>query len=108
MTSTAVTTAAAVCTMSAACHQFKEMPKAEKDATKHQAEATKHQAEKDATKHQAEATKHQAEEDATSEATKHQIEEGGNLSGFDFANRRVIDLRNEWYLAASVYRGTPP
>ena len=95
MTSTAVTTAAAVCTMSAACHQFKEMPKAEKDATKHQAE-------KDATKHQAEATKHQAE------ATKHQIEEGGNLSGFDFANRRVIDLRNEWYLAASVYRGTPP
>ena len=104
MTSTAVTTAAAVCTMSAACHQFKEMPKAEKDATKHQAEkdATKHQAEKDATKHQAEATKHQAE------ATKHQIEEGGNLSGFDFANRRVIDLRNEWYLAASVYRGTPP
>ena len=92
MTSTAVTTAAAVCTMSAACHQFKEMPKAEKDATKHQAEATKHQ----------------AEEDATSEATKHQIEEGGNLSGFDFANRRVIDLRNEWYLTASVYRGTPP
>ncbi len=72
MTSTAVTTAAAVCTMSAACHQFKEMPKAEEDAT------------------------------------KHQIEEGGNLSGFDFANRRVIDLRNEWYLTASVYRGTPP
>ena len=97
MTSTAVTTAAAVCTMSAACHQFKEMPKAEKDATKHQAEkdATKHQAEKDATKHQA-------------EATKHQIEEGGKLSEFDFANRRVIDLRNEWSLAASVYRGTPP
>ena len=97
MTSTAVTTAAAVCTMSAACHQFKEMPKAEKDATKRQAEkdATKHQAEEDATKHQA-------------EATKHQIEEGGKLSEFDFANRRVIDLRNEWSLAASVYRGTPP
>ena len=88
MTSTAVTTAAAVCTMSAACHQFKEMPKAEKDATKHQAE-------EDATKHQA-------------EATKHQIEEGGKLSGFDFANRRVIDLRNEWSLDASLYRGTPP
>ena len=88
MTSTAVTTAAAVCTMSAACHQFKEMPKAEKDATKHQAEE--------------EATKHQAE------ATMHQIEEGGKLSGFDFANRRVIDLRNEWTLASYVCRGTPP
>ena len=104
MTSTAVTTAAVVCTMSAACHQFKEMPKAEEDATKHQAEedATKHQAEEDATMHQDEATNHQAE------ATKHQIEEGGKLSAFDFANRRVIDLRNEWALASAVCRGTPP
>ena len=86
MTSTAVTTAAAVCAMSVACHQFKEVPKAEEDLTKHQAEATMHQ----------------------DEATKHQIEEGGKLSGFDFANRRVIDLRNEWSLDASLYRGTPP
>ena len=30
------------------------------------------------------------------------------LSGFDFANRRVIDLRNEWSCAAAICRGTPP
>ena len=32
MSSTAVTTAAAVFAMSAACHQFQEMPQAEKQA----------------------------------------------------------------------------
>ena len=31
-----------------------------------------------------------------------------DLSGFDFANRRVIYLRNEWSCAAAICRGTPP
>jgi hypothetical protein len=30
------------------------------------------------------------------------------LSGFDFANQRVINLRNEWTHIVSVCRGTPP
>ena len=32
----------------------------------------------------------------------------GYLSGFDFANRRVIHLRNEWTHYLAVCRGTPP
>ena len=49
-------------------------------------------------------------------ATTAATEEGCNtpqnpqpyLSGFDFANQRVINLRNEWTHIVSVCRGTPP
>ena len=47
----------------------------------------------------------QTEEDGRQ---KPQMEKDGYLSGFDFANRRVINLRNEWSCAAAICRGTPP
>jgi hypothetical protein len=45
---------------------------------------------------------------ATEEAPKPQVENDGYLSGFDFANRRVIHLRNEWANYVSACHGTPP
>lgn len=48
------------------------------------------------------------EDGQVTEAPKPQVENDGYLSGFDFANRRVIHLRNEWANYVSACHGTPP
>ena len=60
--------------------------------------------EKDGNKPQTEDGGKQMEEDHQ----KPQLEKDGYLSGFDFANRRVIHLRNERTHYVSACRGTPP